>query len=434
MRLELREQQSWSLRALRLAMRMAAALAVLCAALPVFAQRYKTIPPNAAARTVVNLNQVLRDPTAFQAAKGDVDKYFKQYFFATMTSATPDNLGLLGKQRDALFRYIRRTPVKAAQEHLTQLTLEVMHVVSRDNYHPSVRYNAVLIIGMLDQRVAGARGVPPVPLPAAAGDLLELLEQEEFQGVKVLPALKVGALIGLERHARFGIDGQYAVRATAAALAIVNEKEAPEDMAADVHHWMKVAAARVLANQYAKGPTAEVQAGLTAMIQDGEMNLADRCAIAKLMGKIDYTSAAAIDSAAAANALAGLAKEVVVEEAGEARDFQKKILEGNQGIRPGRFSRSRGGPEGPTYGRRRLLDRLISIEEGAKSLSKGLADEAKQKLDRLVALLNPVIVVAADKDSLDLDITPKVIELDAAIAGLVVVTSGEAAGLAAAGQ
>ena len=66
-------------------------------------------------------------------------------------------------------------------------------------YHPAVRYNAVLIIGMLDKTYA-APGRPPVPLPEGFVKLHTILDAA-VKGKQVAPFLVVGALVGLQRHA-----------------------------------------------------------------------------------------------------------------------------------------------------------------------------------------------------------------------------------------
>jgi hypothetical protein len=49
-----------------------------------------------------------------------------------------------------------------------------------------------------------------------------------------------------------------------------------------------------------------------------------------------------------------------------------------------------------------------------------LADPAKSQLSELVAALEPVIAVASDKNSLDLDVTKAILELDRRMPGLAI--------------
>jgi len=164
------------------------------------AQQYKTIPANArisakAAKALRGkVSQALRNPSALAANRGAIDDYFKRYYFPIMTDTDPASLGQLAKLRDDLFkRILRNATSKSAQDHITGLTMAIMGRIALDQYHPAVRYNAVLILGELDQQYAtkGANPKPPTPLPAGTNALLVLLEKDEVKKVKIPPMLKV---------------------------------------------------------------------------------------------------------------------------------------------------------------------------------------------------------------------------------------------------
>ncbi len=388
----------------------------LTLAAPATAQQFEVIKPKITARQAKAMRgqaaQAMRDSASFQTNKQVLDDYFNKFYFPQMT--LPAQLGQLGKARESLFKqFIRPARVPAAQQHLTNLTLKAMRVIAQGNYHPAVRYNAVLILGMLDEKVAGAAGVPPVPLPAAANELLELLEKDQFNDVKVPASIKLGALVGLERHARFGIHAKYADRLTKASLAVIAQKEPPADLDADVHHWIKCQAASVLARQYAQGPNAQVQAALTSLIADTHMGLEDRCSVASLLKKIKYDTTAGIDVTAMFIAMGDLMKSVASDEAEKANAFQQATLRSSGSVRFGVSGTEL------TYQRRRLIARLQSIIDGAKSLGRALPDAEREQLKGLLLTLTPVLVVAHDKDSGDLDITPQVVELEGQVRALV---------------
>ena len=288
-------------------------------------------------------------------------------------------------------------------------------MLSRGNYHPAVRYNAVLILGLLDQQYAGGRvKAKPIVLSEATNGLLELLETNEFKGVKVHPSVKVGALEGLERHARFGIDAQYADRVTQASLAMLAQKPSDVDVDADVNNWMKCQAARVLVQQFKTGPSKEVHGALTQMIADDNMSLEDRCCVAGLLGKMTFPGEA--DVAVTLVPLGMLTQAVVAEGAEKAQEFEDLILGNNPSGRRRSYSRDE---EGPKLERRQLLSRLASINKGATSLTAGLNDEEKQKLQGLTDLLLPVMKASGSPKELDLEVTAKVIQLSDTIADLV---------------
>ena len=380
------------------------------------AQQYKTLKPEITVRQSKSMRgpaaQALRDPAAFQANKQVLNDYFKKFYFPQMT--IPAQFGLLEKLRVGLFKqYIRPAKVPAAQKYLTELTLAEMQKIAQENFFPQARYNAVLILGMLDAKVAGtgAAATKPVPLPAASEALIELLEKDDINGVKVPPSIKLGALVGLERHARFGLDPKLVDRLTKAALAIATQEEPPADLDPDVHHWIRCQAARVLTRQYAGGPNAEVQNALASMIADSNMGLEDRCCVAGLLGKIKYDPALGIDLATSVNALGNLMEAVVIDEAKKAEDYQKEMLQGGVtrqiGQRPA------------TYQRSQLVARLEAILTGASSIRNALQDAEKNKISDLLATATEVMEVAHDKNSEDLEVTPKVIELESQVRAIV---------------
>ncbi len=371
------------------------------------AQQFQILEPK------INLNKskvmsravakALKNSAAFQANSKVIDDYFNNFYFRRMT--LPTMLGELGKSREDLFKLIRSAKVPAAQKHLTQLTHNAMRAIAKGNFHPAVRYNAVLILGMLDEKVASGIGVKPVPLPAGAKELLELLEQDEFKGVKVPASVKLATLIGLQRHVRFGIDPQYADRVTKASLALIAQEEPPADLDPEVHHWMKCQAAKVLSRQFAAGPNAQVQAAFTGMIADPHMSLEDRCCVADLMKRMKYDSATGLDVTATLGAMGDLLKAIASDEEEKANLIQETSLGGVP-------SRGNAFGEQPLpYQRRRLVARLHAISEGGRSLSKGLPDAERQQLQGLLSTLNSVMEVADDKDSGDLEITSEVIEM-----------------------
>ncbi|MCH2113389.1 MAG: hypothetical protein MK171_00530 [Pirellulales bacterium] len=393
------------------------------------AQNFKKLEPKLSGKQAKALSrgfsQMLRDPDAFEAGKARIDEYFKGYFFPAMTNYGPNELGQLAKYRETLLKTVRGATVDAAQQQLTDLSLKAGIELSRGNFHPAVRYNGTLIIGLLDKRVA-ANG-PPEPLPAATIALVDLLEQDKAAGggaaVRVPASVKAAAWVGLERHARFGIQADYRERVTQAALALVADTEPQEELSRPVHNWMKCMAARVLAQQSADGPTAEVHSALTELIADNQMDLEDRCCAAELLQKIDYKTGGNWDGAATVLALGQLAQDVLEEEAEESVEFEKKRLERAPAFRsPRRRSTPRRGGtriDGPEYPRSRLVDRLTSITAGANSLAKGLLEASEQNLQLLTAALEQTITLVVDKDSGDLLVTQSVKELKSTVDTLV---------------
>ena len=79
----------------------------------------------------------------------------------------PCGLGELGKLRYELFKqYLWNTTNEQLQADLTELARQATgRIVLNAAYHPAVRYNAVLVLGMLDQQYAIEGKRPAKPLP-----------------------------------------------------------------------------------------------------------------------------------------------------------------------------------------------------------------------------------------------------------------------------
>jgi hypothetical protein len=394
---------------------------------PASAQGYKVIQPriNEAQAKVLSgqVATILRDAAAPNAAAlKQLDDYFMGRVFPAMTDVDPVALGQLGEKRKDLFgRFINQTKSQATRDHLNANTLKAMGAIAKGQYHPAVRYNAALIIGQLDAQ-PGAKS-----LPAATELLLTFLENEQFNNVPVPTAVKVAALVSLQRHVRLGVDPPIADRITKATLAVANREELPEDVSAKAYGWVRRQAAKVLAIQSEKGVAPPVYQTFVRLVADDKSDLDDRCAVAQLLQPTMFAGAQGLNPEDMAFALGALAKEVLQVEADEAGDFIDETLKGG-GFAAGGFGGGRGGyggegggryfggeggregfggfgggmafqPEGPTYEKRRMIDRTLAIVSGAQALAAGSSDELKQRLEEFSGLILAVAEAAAPESA-----------------------------------
>ncbi|MEE9602628.1 MAG: hypothetical protein V3V75_04935, partial [Thermoguttaceae bacterium] len=182
------------------------------------AQEYEQLPVNLAQRSnVLAVQNMLRGNATLDAQI--FNQFFSDFVFAQLTvvEASPGARPPVnpGKQRRDLFnRYFSAATDAAALARLNEITLTAMQSLVDGPYHPGTRINAAIIIGLLDQQRAAGLGTTPVPLPAAEPVLLAYLANDEMAD-----AIKVEALVGLERHARYGgLAGGRRSEASAAAL------------------------------------------------------------------------------------------------------------------------------------------------------------------------------------------------------------------------
>lgn len=405
-----------------------AAIAFVCgAARSAEAQNYRSLKPMpvAEARALTGkVSTILRgagNPSADDLKV--LDDYFMKYFFPSMTVyQPPEALGQLSTSRDWLFtRYLNVAKSQAARDHLTNNTLKAMGAIAQGAYHPAVRYNAALIVGQLEQ-------TPGTPLPASNDVLLALLEKDEINKVPVPTALKVAAIVGLQRRVN-GMESALAERVRKAATAVALRKETPDDATPEVYGWVRRSAARLLAAQVAGGMTPDVHQTMVTLISDKSIGLDDRCNIAQLLKPAMYQKAEGLDVESMTIALGDLAKQVLAVETKDAKKYLDELFSGGAAFAPGPgggFPMGRGGEmggrgfgggsvdytmieeTGPTYERRRMIDRLLAVADGASAVAAGGTDESKAKLRELVAALRDVAVPAAEERALVEKIAPAV--------------------------
>jgi hypothetical protein len=415
---------------------ISSSLLVLVLATAASAQQFIQAPikPNAA-KLKLSAEAAIRNPAGIGAAQEDVDNYLRGFFFPSMTQTTAEALGEIATLRERLIKqYIGQAGNAATQEYLIGQTFSFARGMARNNFHPAVRYNAALILGDLNSKVSD----PQVPLKQATEELLELTEQEQFNKIPVPESVKLGAVLGLERHARLGIDPSLADRLTKAMIGVINSK-APEDVDPAVHDWVRSTAALTLANQYAKTPNREAQVAIISLIVDSTANLDDRCLAAAALERITFAAGADIDGKASTDAMGKLTLDVITDAAKLAEAYQEEALANpNLGMRgPGGGGRGYGGyeggrggfggggfggggvDEGPKFEMRQLFNRLYNIAKGSGSLAKGLSDDDKARLEALVTELRPVVEVMENKDAVEIDVTEEVLNLQATLTDLI---------------
>ena len=157
---------------------------------------------------IKNNEKAIRDfltgKAAFSSVSNTFEPFFRQYVFARMTDwKTPGNLSKLGEMREEFIKdYITPAGGSQRQRLIDTVTIPIMKEIVDETadggYHPAARLNAVILIGMLNQR-DGDRSSGAFPIPSQqAGDFLA----QVFADAKYEPFLKVGAIAGLKRHAQ----------------------------------------------------------------------------------------------------------------------------------------------------------------------------------------------------------------------------------------
>ncbi len=287
-----------------------------------------------------------------------LDNWYTQYLFPSM--AVAENFGDMAQKRLSLATDLERTTEPNLHQHLVDLAYNEAVKRVTGNYHPFVRYNAMLIIGNLNQtEKVNLGGViyPPVRLPRALDFLIDQLREPD-QDLEI----QVGALIGIWRHlnlVRVRPSDQpipEARRAEIASLArtILEEKTASEDASSSQHTWLRRRAADVLSVLGEVGANRENFDSLVRVVADAEEPLSLRCTAAEALGNLVYTDVTGIDAVATARQLGALAAFACRTEDKRAKDEQKALEEelmrtvrGGYGGMPGS---GLGGYTGPATG------------------------------------------------------------------------------------
>jgi hypothetical protein len=375
-----------------------------------------------AGKLKLTAEQCVKNPARFATDRPQFMEFFEKYYFPAMTRFEANDLAQLGRMRDDLFgRFLWASTDENLQRELTQMALKKLQPVERSSkYHPAVRYNAILILGMLDQTYA-APGRPPVPLKEGSAELT-LIVDYAADGKPVPPFLVVGALVGLQRHAHLhdALDRPTVEAISAAALKLATKDEALAEVDPKVEEWLRVQVATVLTNLGSPGPKGEVLAALARMIggqTQPKMSLDARGQVAALLKQMKYEGTT-VDGKAMADALLQLALDVGDEEAKEGQSFEDAQMQGGgmggaYGGMPRGKGRMRLDPETQQwkYDPRILLARIGDLRTALTAFRPNAPADKQPVFDAVVAAIGPVVTAASSTDTVDLEVAGKVVAL-----------------------
>ncbi len=387
---------------------LAAVILAAALAAPAAAQQYRMDQPNPAAKAKVGAARLcVRNPNDYATRKADFDAYFNQYYFPSMTLYTPEGLEELGDLRYELFSsFLWKTSNPNLQTDLTELAYKKLGPIvnPRNNppYHPAVQYNALLVLGMLDDQYAidtGANKRPPRPY-ARANTLLAAVAEFGADG-KMSPTMLVGALVGLDRHAKYheSLPVEAVEKIATIALKLINADQPIQNVDPDVQAWIQLRAASILTNLGTVGPGNRNLMGLLKLV-GSDLPLDDRCYLTGLLAELDLQGAT-VDGKAVVEPVVKLAVAVADDEA-------KRAAEYRQILSTGRYSGRSG--EALEFERRNMITRLTELQTGLETLEP-VAQDAKGQLEAIVSAIEPAIDAAEDDKTIDINVTDTVIDM-----------------------
>ncbi|HUG69591.1 MAG TPA: hypothetical protein VMM76_17700 [Pirellulaceae bacterium] len=244
-----------------------------------------------------NARKVLSGQIPFDdAGKKVLDEWYMSYYLKSFTSA--ENLGALPEMRNTLLnKDLRPARSAAAIAHVRSLVLGFMKGYAQNsgkyNFHPAVRYNAMLVIGDLNLVEYGARypnnqkAMVPEPLPEA----LDLLISE-YKSPTQIDAVRVAALVGLDRHVKLDlgrpaegrIPGPKKKVIVDEMIALLNSAP-PATRSPAGHTWMQRRAIDILAALGMVGVYPEANAALEKIVADKDAPISLRCTASEALAR-----------------------------------------------------------------------------------------------------------------------------------------------------
>ncbi|MDX1945544.1 MAG: hypothetical protein SFU86_09045 [Pirellulaceae bacterium] len=278
------------------------------------------------------------------------DNFYNLYIFPKLTLTTDEALAILPQERFKFFRdhleICAHADARTVHEHLADLALTQMQQVVKDNFHPVVRYNAMLLIASLNDqdpvRVGAAREIPK-PMQRALPVLLA-----EFDRPENTDAIRAAALIGLVRHLEWDsfnatqpLAPPQKAAAVKALLSLATQKTPPAGRNAGGHEWFRRRAIEGLAHAGYNKVEPAVATAMDAMLKDDAESVPIRCAVAAAIGKMTYQAPAVLAAQPTALEMGRLAVVACDQELTRVANMKKleeeraSRLAGDLGNQPG---------------------------------------------------------------------------------------------------
>ena len=294
----------------------------------------------AAVRATINrqmsyINEVVQGRRPLDGNQANMERWFGSFIFPRMTQL--ETLGQLDRMRIDFFnRYLVNVQYTVANNNvdthgfLVNYTLEKMKEIVEENYHPAVRFNALLIIGRLNDVEMfnpnnGARGVP-VPSRQALGFLVDQLQKTDQ-----MDALQLGAWIGVLRHTtldrfhppqtQISAEGKAIIRGLATQL--IQLRDPPPGRSSEGHVWLQRRGINVLA-MLGTDPDSQVLSTIGAFTVDEDSPMSLRLTAARSLAGFQYDAQTTIAAVPAAHALGALAALACRNEIARVEDAKKK--------------------------------------------------------------------------------------------------------------
>jgi hypothetical protein len=272
------------------------------------AEGFKELPPNKFLSTDKKKQREYED-LVVKIVKGAAplaesekifDGYFASYLFPLWTQTTEKSLNDLPKERDRFVKNYLEMSAKnsAAHARLVDVTHKKLSEIVQDaELHPAVRYNAILIIGLLNEiepnRGTGTKQMP-VPYVPALSTLVEELKKPGNN-----EAVRVGALLGISRHLEWDNSKEAMTRMQPPVrkeiidelTSIVKTDIPPAGRSAEGQTWLRRRALEALGHANALAVDPGFTGLLDNIIKTDAEPISLRCTAAEVLSHLDFQAA-----------------------------------------------------------------------------------------------------------------------------------------------
>ena len=377
-------------------------------------------------------DSVARGQSDFASNREALDRYYNKFLFPIMTQTkaisrvTSDPLGDLDVHRRNLLMDLKTTKSENFHAYLLKRVYDAMKfMVEKQSYHPAVRYNAMLILGELNQKEEmplGSNKSAPDPLPKALGFL-----RDQYVKENQLDILRVAALVGILRHAELDrlreppsqpLSPAVKLKLAKMLLPLLEKQTAPPNRSVEGHVWMRRRCVEILAALRLTDKSGAVSSAIAGVFDEDGAPADLRRTAAEAIGQIELPPKYAGNPAELAAKVVKLVLEVSSQELDNLDRLQAQT---RQYTRPNSTPRAARLPnldvedrkpyadstkkkqEEPkseeeilmTLSRRRLLTTLISVNKGLSGIRSQVGSEAN--LDDLQQSVNRLVQVCSRK-------------------------------------
>lgn len=265
-----------------------------------------------------------------------VDNYFNLMEFKLLTGTSPEELEQLPKRRFDLFKlYILQIKQTDNHQKVIDLTFNMMQQIVMEEFHPVVRYNAMLIIGELNEQEVVRVGGTPSPQEPYAATLPFIIER--IEDAKTTDAVRVAALVGLVRHLEWEpfrspskpLPAPVRTSMINALTKLAEMKTPPGKRTTEGQIWMRRRAVECLGLAGAVTSTPQIIAPVEKILKDNAEPLQLRCIAAKALGEMNIPAGQKMDAADLTRTLGQLATLAIKSEFDRLETIDKTADEHN---------------------------------------------------------------------------------------------------------